>query len=234
VQPAARRLVLWDIDGTLTHSGSVATDVFSQAVEQFLGEPPAGPVTFAGMTDRQIAEEFLSRSGRADPIAPEVILDIVEHELARRAAEIVVEGKIYPGAREAIEALSLVPRVAQTVLTGNTPANARLKLAAFGLDALLDLDAGAFGREFSDRCLLLPFAWRRQAELYGRSFRPETTWIIGDTPRDLECARSGGAHCLLVGTGRFPPSELEGLGADEVLADLSDTARVVAVVTGTG
>jgi len=57
-------------------------------------------------------------------------------------------------------------------------------------------------------------------------------WIIGDTPRDLETARAGGARCLLVATGRYPIDELAPLGADAVLPDLTDTALVVALVTG--
>jgi phosphoglycolate phosphatase-like HAD superfamily hydrolase len=118
------------------------------------------------------------------------------------------------------------------VLTGNIAANARLKLAAFSLVDLLDLEVGAYGRDHTDRTKLLPLAWRNQIELRHRSYTPEETWIVGDTPRDLACAQSGGAHCLLVATGRYEAEELEGLGADAVLPDLVDTARVVAILTG--
>ena len=57
-----------------------------------------------------------------------------------------------------------------------------------------------------------------------------SVWVVGDTPRDLACARAGGARCLLVGTGGYPTEELEGIGADAVFDDLSDTARVLAVL----
>jgi phosphoglycolate phosphatase-like HAD superfamily hydrolase len=60
---------------------------------------------------------------------------------------------------------------------------------------------------------------------------PEETWVIGDTPRDYECARAGGAHCLLVATGRYRLQELGGLGADAVLADLAATEAVVDLLT---
>ena len=60
---------------------------------------------------------------------------------------------------------------------------------------------------------------------------PSETWVIGDTPRDYECARAGGAHCLLVATGRFKLDELSGLGADAVVADLADTEAVVDLLT---
>jgi phosphoglycolate phosphatase-like HAD superfamily hydrolase len=227
-------LVLWDIDGTLTHSGTVAGEVFTLAVEQVFGSLPSGAITFAGKTDRAIAEEFLALAGSTDPEHPDMILDIVEAELAARADEILSGGQLLPGAREAIEALGKIPGVAQSVLTGNVAANARLKLATFGIDTLLDLEAGAYGRDHVDRGRLLPIAWQRQRELRNRTFGPATTWIIGDTPRDLACAQSSGAHCLLVGTGRFAFDELCGIGADDVVRDLSDTERIVAIVTGWG
>jgi phosphoglycolate phosphatase-like HAD superfamily hydrolase len=232
VAPALHRLILWDIDGTLTYSGSSATEVFEHAVDRALGRcPEPGTISFSGKTDRAIAEEFLRACGRTDHALTEVILADIETGLAERAARIAAEGNVHPGVREVILALRSRSGVAQSVLTGNIPANARVKLAAFGLDTLLDLDAGAYGRDLVDRALLLPRAWENQQRLHGRTFSPAETWVIGDTPRDLACARAGGAHCLLVGTGNFPASELSGLGADAVFPDLADTAAVVATLT---
>jgi len=51
---------------------------------------------------------------------------------------------------------------------------------------------------------------------------PGEVWIVGDTARDLACARAVGVRCALVATGRTPVGELAGLGADIVLPDLSD------------
>ncbi|HWD25176.1 MAG TPA: haloacid dehalogenase-like hydrolase [Acidimicrobiales bacterium] len=226
-----RRLILWDIDGTLVHSGTVAIEIFERAFERVVGRPPTTPFSFAGKTDRQITEEFLVLAESPDPSHAEAILDLVEVELSIHAKRIAADGSMCVGAREAIEALSKVPGVAQTVLTGNIPANAKLKLAAFGLADLLDLDAGAYGREHSTRTALLPLAWQSQIDRYGRAFAADETWVVGDTPLDFDCARAGGAHCLLVGTGRFSATELEGVGADAVLPDLSDTRIVVEILT---
>jgi phosphoglycolate phosphatase-like HAD superfamily hydrolase len=227
------RLILWDVDGTLTHCGTVATDVFRLATEEIVGMPPSSSITFAGKTDRQIAEEFLALVGSTDEGHVEQILDHIERSLAARSHEIVTYGSLCAGAREAIEAFATIAGVTQTVLTGNIAANARVKLAAFGIDDLLDLDVGAYGREHNDRRQLLPLAWRLQRDQRGRTFSPEETWIVGDTPRDLDCARSGGAHCMLVGSGKYSARELEGLGADAVVEDLSNTAAIISIITGT-
>ena len=77
-----------------------------------------------------------------------------------------------------------------------------------------------------------PVALGRLAALRGVDLAPEDAWVIGDTPRDLECARAGGARCLLVATGRYGFEELAALGPDAVVEDLADASGVVKVLTG--
>ena len=226
-----RRLILWDIDGTLVRSGDVGAAVFDLAIEQVLGTPPRGRVKMSGKTDRQIVEEYLTMEGSEDPAQIPLVLHHLEQELAIRVDQIAAEGHACPGSEAALRALSGIEWVEQTVLTGNIAANARAKLSAFGLDRYLDLEVGAYGGEHSDRRDLLPVAWQRQRELRGARFEPDETWIVGDTPNDLECARSGRAHCLLVATGRLDADKLGALGADEVLEDLRDTAEVRRILT---
>ncbi len=94
------------------------------------------------------------------------------------------------------------------MLTGNIAPNAVVKLAAFGLEKWLDLEAGAYGSDHEDRRDLVPIALERLASLRGVRLTPEETWVIGDTPRDFECAEAGGAHSLLVATGGYGLEEL--------------------------
>lgn len=224
-------LVLWDIDGTLVRGGVVGAEMFDSAIERVLGERPRAQVIFSGKTDRQIVEEFLAMEGSEDPDHVPAVLYHLERELALRVDRIASGGSVCPGSEAALRALAVIDSVEQTVLTGNIAPNALAKLAAFGLDGYLDLEAGAYGDVHSDRRDLLPLAWKHQRELRGVYYRPDETWIVGDTPRDFECARAGDAHCLLVASGRHDFAELETLGADLVLEDLSDTRVVVDVLT---
>ena len=73
---------------------------------------------------------------------------------------------------------------------------------------------------------------RRMAAIHGVELAPSDVWVIGDTPRDLDCARAAGTRCLLVATGRFTARELEPLGADLVLEDLLDVSAVIKLLTG--
>ncbi len=226
-----RRLILWDIDGTLVRSGDVGAAVFDLALERVLGQRPRARVVMSGKTDRRIVEEYLAMEGREDPTLIPLVLHHLEQELAARVEQMAAEGYACPGAAEVLGALATIDGVEQTVLTGNIAPNARAKLSAFGLDRFLDLDAGAYGGEYSDRRRLLPEAWQRQVDLRGATYRPGETWVVGDTPRDLECAQAGEAHCLLVATGRHDRADLEVLGADAVLEDLTETARVTGILT---
>jgi len=70
-----------------------------------------------------------------------------------------------------------------------------------------------------------------RARAAGFAVDRSATWVVGDTLRDLACARAGGVRCLLVATGSSSVTDLEGAGADAVLADLGDTERMVALVT---
>lgn len=227
----AERLVLWDVDGTLVRAGRVASDIFATAVEHAVGRHPgAHGVSMSGKTDPQIALEILAGMG-LDATDGEhhlpVVVDRLEQELAAAVEVIQARGRVLPGVPEVLSALDEDREVAQSVLTGNTALNAATKLAALGLDGWLDLEVGAYGSDDRDRRALVPVALQRAAELRGWRLAAEDVWVVGDTANDLACARSGGARCLLVGTGHAPVEELAGLGADAVLDDLSDVDAVV-------
>jgi phosphoglycolate phosphatase len=229
-----QRLVLWDIDGTLMSAGPVAREVFDQAVEHVLGRTIGGHgVSMSGKTDPQIALEIMERAGvpaaEALPLLPRVLAEM-ELRLGRERARIAAEGRTFPGVVELVTGLHDDLRVLQSVLTGNLLPNARVKLGAFGLDRFLDLESGAFGSDHQDRTALIPIALERVERRHGWRLEPRHVWVIGDTPRDLDCAKAGGARCLLVATGRIPIERLEGIGADAVLPDLSDVPGVLDLV----
>jgi phosphoglycolate phosphatase-like HAD superfamily hydrolase len=78
----------------------------------------------------------------------------------------------------------------------------------------------------------VPIARERTARLRGDTYADDEVWVVGDTANDLACARAGGARCLLVATGRYLRPDLEVLGADAVLADLSATEAVIDLLLG--
>lgn len=227
----AQRLLLFDIDGTLVRAGEVGRAVFDRAVQAVLGDMPSERVRMAGKTDPQIVREYLALDGIGDPGQLRIVLEQLEQELANAADELAAGGSACPGAPELLAALSSDPRLHLSVLTGNIEPNAVVKLAAFGLQHWLDLEVGAYGSDCEDRRALVPIALSRLARRRGTHLRPSDVWVIGDTPRDYECAKAAGARCLLVATGRFGTEELSALGAEAVLDDLTSAEVVAELVT---
>jgi phosphoglycolate phosphatase-like HAD superfamily hydrolase len=226
------RLVLWDIDGTLMNSGPVGGEVFTSAIEAATGIRPTERVAMSGKTDPQIVREFLGALALSDEVEthlPVVLAHLVD-ELAAQADRIAAEAVVMPGVVDVIEHLTADGGIRQSVLTGNVVDNAVVKLAAVGLDRLLDLEVGAYGSDHHDRRELVPIALSRMEELRGLPVAASQTWVVGDTANDLACARAAGARCLLVATGRYAYAELAALGPDAVRHDLSDVDDVVALL----
>jgi phosphoglycolate phosphatase-like HAD superfamily hydrolase len=230
-----RRLILWDIDGTLVRWGPVGRSVFDRAVHDVTGLDPDGHgVMMGGNTDPQIALEIMGTMDIPDDEAERslpLVLAALERETSGAFEEFRATGSAHPGVADVLARLAETPGVAQTVLTGNIAPNMRVKLAVFGLDAWLDLDIAATGSDSADRRTLVPIAMARAENERGLRFDPDEVWVVGDTPRDLECARVAGVRCALVATGRESYEELAGLGADALFEDLSDVGSVVALLS---
>ena len=229
------RLLLWDVDGTLIRGGGVGSEAINRAAAAVVGKPIAGrPVVMHGKTDPQILTELLVAAEIAEHAIPELLPAAVaetERLLALAEADLRRRGAVIGGVAEALARLATVPGVRQTLVTGNLMANAVLKLAAFDLTGFFDVEVGAYGTDHADRNELVPIALERVEQLRGECYLPGEVWVIGDTPGDLACARAAGVRCLLVATGQIPIWQLVALGADAVLADLTNTDDVVQILT---
>ncbi len=233
---SARLLVLWDVDFTLVNATGVGRELYYAAFYELFGrELPvvAAAASMAGRTDRAIALDVLRLAEVPDPRGSVVAFETALARLGRGAHGMVAEsGKALPGARAALAALAGVPGVVQSVLTGNVGPVAEAKLVPLGLADHLDLAIGAYGNEHEVRAELVPLARKRAADAYRGDFGGEATVLVGDTPLDVAAALAAGARAVGVATGQFAAAEMEAAGADAVLADLTDTAAVVAAVLG--
>jgi phosphoglycolate phosphatase-like HAD superfamily hydrolase len=227
-------LVLWDVDHTLLNAGWTGSTLYQAVLAELYGVHLTMPITsMAGRTDVSIALEALTAAG-VDAAAE---LPRFHRMLATRAAgfaDMVRErGFVLPGAREALAAVARRAAggtVVQSLLTGNLPALATVKLSGLGLTEHLDLDIGAYGDVSERRADLVPVARRNAAARYGASFAGRATVIVGDTPHDVAAATATGARAIGVATGEFSMQQLADAGADVVLPDLADTGTVVAAI----
>jgi phosphoglycolate phosphatase-like HAD superfamily hydrolase len=231
----AHRLLLWDVDGTLVTCGPSGREAL-EAGTRLAGGPETLPhLPMSGKTDPQILTEMLRGAGvapaDADALVPRALAES-ERVLAGWRERMRREGRVHPGVGLLLRELAGRDGVRQTLLTGNVAANAAVKVGAFGLDTFLDLPVGAYGDDHAERERLVPVALGRVRELRGEMYATDEVWVIGDTDRDLACARAAGVRCLLVGTGRDGFGAVSDLRADAVLEDLSDTPRVLGILLG--
>lgn len=230
----AMRLVLWDIDGTLVDTYGHGRDAFEDAFAEVLGRPATlGDIAMSGRTDQSIALELLEING--EPVTDERLPEIftaLSWALDARRDGIARDGRVMPGIPEVIAALGERDDVAQSLLTGNIEPNAHVKLAALGLDGLLDMEIGGYGSDSGIRPELVDIARRKAREVRGLDVERTGTVLIGDTPLDVHAAHQNGARAVAVATGRFSVQELLDTGADAVLPDVSDVNAAVEAILG--
>lgn len=217
-----RLAVLWDVDHTLIETRGVGRQLYQAAFEQVAGVPFRQAASVSGSTEFRIFSETLAIHGV--PVTVE-LAEAYAKALAALHVESYFElqdrGRALPGTSDALVALDANGYV-QTVVTGNLRAVAIIKLKAFGLDDLLDLEAGAFAEDGEDREDLVRIAVARTAA--------DRVVLIGDTPSDVAAAKANGVPVIGVASGRSSVEELGTAGADVALADLTDLDTVVSAV----
>jgi phosphoglycolate phosphatase-like HAD superfamily hydrolase len=211
--------LLFDIDGTLLQRASVEHAVALREAAAAVHGLPAldGVVEAAGRTDLAIARDLLLAAG----VAPEVIDARVEEvasasvDAYARLAPADLSPRLAPGVSELLPRLASRPSVFRlSLLTGNLERVARLKLERAGVGGYFARGQGAFGSDSEDRDEL-PAIARARASL--PAWPRSRTVVIGDTPRDIACARADGLRVVAVGTGPFGVEALA--DADAVVDD---------------
>ena len=228
-------LVLFDIDGTLLHSGGCGRAATRLAIQEVFGTTgQLDETNFAGKTDWQIVLELLESTG----ISVEQVqtrLQAYNEAVARHLSQIVDSFPVQAcvGAADVVNALRAHPETLLGLVTGNMPGLVPIKLRAAGFDPG-DFKIGAFGSEGWERAMLPPLALERARRHAGRDFAPERSVIIGDTPGDIACARSIGARTIAVATGPFKANELRTYHPDHLFETLVDTEAVLAAIFDDG
>jgi phosphoglycolate phosphatase-like HAD superfamily hydrolase len=223
--PTQKRLLLFDIDGTLIHSGGAGMHALKAAfTERFGITDDLHDIEIAGMTDSGIVVSILNK--HKIPATNENVsafLDSYVHflslELPRRV------GKLLPGVLELLQKLKARSHLVLALLTGNLSRGAQLKLEHYGVWHFFEF--GAFADDHRDRNRLGTVARARAKEKHGRQFSASEIDVIGDTPRDIACGKAFGARTVAVATGMWSRDQLAKYQPDFLIDNLSDGQAII-------
>lgn len=220
-----KKLILFDLDGTLLWSDGAGRTAIHQALVAEMGT--AGPIEnfpFAGKTDTAIARDLLRAANHPDAESHDHVMrvcdryaELLDSELRSPERNI----RVYVGVGELLALLGARNDAVVGLLTGNVEQGATLKLRAAGIDPA-QFRVAAYGSDAYDRDALPPIAVERAIPLMGEAPCGHDVVIIGDTPADMTCGQGIGARAIGVATGPFDVAELEAAGGYAVFSDFSE------------
>lgn len=228
-----RKLVLFDIDGTILWTDGAGRAAITQALIAEMGT--AGPIDgfrFDGKTDPQIVMELMTAAGHPHARSERHITAVCARYVSCLERELTLRGETVsplPGVAAMLDRLDARGDALLGLLTGNVAAGAALKLAAAGLEPAR-FRVGAYGSDAAERALLPPIAVQRARALTGRVARGHEIVILGDTPADMTCGQSVGARAIGVTTGSYAADDLYAAGAYAVFDGFGDPDPVLAAI----
>ena len=203
------KLLLFDIDGTLVRvRRDVLHGVLGDVVREGTGHAEGvDGIELHGKTDRQIMLEICAAAGLSEHEALQrcdgMVARLLESWERTLDADTV---ELLPGVVELLEQLAVLPNVRLGLLTGNVQPAAHMKLAPHNLNRFFTV--GSYGSDAIARNDLPPIALQRANEQGPPAFTFQRTLIIGDSHRDIECARAWGISALAVATGSLDVHQL--------------------------
>lgn len=210
-------IILFDIDGTMltVDPGFNRTMLRELLDEHCIDYPDMENDSFSGRTDHDIFTSFLVNHSYDESLYQTFKAAYLKALEDRLSEELV---KRHDHVDDAISYFKN-DNFVKGLLTGNYPKAAQLKLEAGKID--YDFTIGAFGEKDKDRNRLPKIAIEQVRTQMGIDPDPSRFIIIGDTPRDIECARYAGMKCVTVTTGNYGRNELEHHKPDKIIDDLS-------------
>ncbi|MGC5361975.1 HAD family hydrolase [Streptomyces sp. DT24] len=227
-------LVLWDIDRTLLHVGETDRLVYREVFHALVGRTATAlPARGTGVTMPLAVRELLSANdipaSDIDHLS-RLMVDRLPGELRRHREALRRDGHLMPGAVEALRAVRQDQQLVPTIVTGNLKENAEVKLSTFGLVEYVDMAVGGYASDDSHRPALVRIAQDRAERAYAHSFTRENTVIIGDSLQDVRTGQEGGSRVIGVASGTTSARTLTDAGADHVIEDLTDPARILSLI----
>lgn len=221
-----KKLVLFDLDGTLVDAGGAGRTALCKAMEKLYGVKPSFEHSLiSGRTD---LDNFsivygLIKKGKKPSAAEMKKMKETYLSLLPDEVHAVVRCKRYDiiaGAEKFLTFLSKQKDVILGLGTGNLEEGAKLKLAPSKLNKFFTV--GGFGEDGHTREEMLKAAVKRAEKKYKIKIAPENVYVIGDTHHDICAAKNCGFHSAVLTNGFGEKQKIQRAAAELELTDLKD------------
>jgi phosphoglycolate phosphatase-like HAD superfamily hydrolase len=224
-----RRLILFDIDGTLLLTGGAGKAAFNRAFAQIYQiENAWGDIHPDGRTDPSLITELFEKNLRRRPSPQEAArLREAYAQGMEQTLEQAPNFRLMPGVESLIPRLAGREGISLGLATGNFEETAYLKLKRAGLKDFFPF--GGFGSDFSDRLQLTRAALQRGYMKAGSFISLEDCFLVGDTVHDIRCGKILGLNTIAVATGATSKGELANYRPDFLLDSLENSEEVLTI-----
>ena len=218
-----KKILLFDIDGTLLLTGGAGRVAFEEAFLEIFGiQNIWGDLIPDGKTDPAIVEE-LSEKSLGRPLRKNEYDSLLKRYLIRFRVEIQRSQRfrLMPGVPELLKRLAGKDNVLVGLATGNFEEPAWLKLERGGIRNFFSF--GGFGSDSHIRSEILRIAVARAEQILREKAELARTYVIGDTDHDVRAAKKLGLKSIVVTTGSMKAEVFSGANEPTyLLRDLSD------------
>lgn len=226
-----KKIILFDIDGTLLLTGGIGMQAFDKAFQDVFGIINAwGELIPDGKTDLMIYDEILEKHIKRSVTAQET--EMVFTRYTNYFADQIPLSSHYrlmPGIKKLLEELHALEELLLGIATGNIEAVGWAKLARGKLHSFFHF--GGFGSDAKDRAEMTRISLQRGFALLGRELPLSAVYVIGDSPYDIKAGRTLGINTVAVATGRATRADLAVFKPDYLFDNLEDTAEFLKIIS---
>ncbi len=221
-----KKLLIWDVDGTLITCKDSGRRAMDKAFDEMYGIKKALlHVDFAGKVDKSVMEDIVA-TYKLDTIDYDAYFELYGQFLVKELKK-NHEAAVLKGVEDILEITDRSDEFYNVLGTGNCKIGAEFKLRHLGLSQYFII--GGFGCEYSKRYQLIEKAISEAIQQYKYDFQRQDIYVIGDTPADIACGKKVGVKTISLSTGRYTVETLSTFGPDYILRSLENSEQFMRI-----